>query len=336
MKMQKRIKIGVIGCGKQAQDTHIPNLISIPEAKLVALADVDEHRLRGLGELYNVEKVFPNYSDLLKEDLDAVVICTPTSTHATISEEAAKMGKHIFVEKPMATSSIDAERVLKLTDVNQVKLMVGFQMRFLPNHLKVREMIRQGQIGRLLAVEMHSETLQIKPDDGILLDYGTHFFDLLRWYNDGGSVVSVSATLRETESTQCAMSTITFADGLTAIVDLYWVPAYRSWERVERYSRFIGDRGKIMTDQSSSVVRIYKPGTVFGRLKAYQQIMLPFAIHPSIPISATTYRKEMEEFINAILEGRAPSVSGFDGLMAIRIAEAARESSQKGTTMRLA
>ncbi len=336
MRVSNRIKVGVIGCGKQAEETHIPNLTSIPEAQLVALSDIDEHRLLKLGTLYNINKLYSNYHDLLNEKLDAVLICAPTPLHASMAKEAAKQGKHIFVEKPIATSSTEAEQVLQSADANKVKVMVGFQMRFLPNHMKVKEMIKEGHIGKLLIVEMHSETLQIKPEDGILVDYGTHFFDLLRWYMEGDPIVRVAASVNETEVTQSANLTIEFASRTTGIIGLYWIPAYGSWERVERYSRFIGDRGKILTDQSSPVIRLYKPGTVLGRLRGYQHIMLPFAIHPNLPISATTYRKELEEFVNAIREDRTPHVSAYDGLMALRIAEAAKESSEKGTMVTLA
>ena len=331
----RRITIGVIGCGKQAEDTHLPNLISIPEAKLVALSDINQERLGRLGKEYNINKLYSDYNELLELDLDAVVICTPTPTHATVARTAAMKKKHVFIEKPIAMTVEDAKSVLDAADMNHVKMMVGFQMRFLPNHIKVREMIRSGRIGRILIAEVHSETLQIKPEDGILLDYGIHFFDLLRWYFQGNEVVEVSAVVGKSDRNQFTTVTLKFSNETIGHLSLYWVPSYASWERVERYVRFIGENGKITTDQSSPVIRLYKPGTLLSRTKGYHQIMLPFAIHPSLPISATTYRRELEEFINAVRQDRPASISAYDGLMAIKIAEAARESSQTGNSVRI-
>ncbi len=333
MRISNRIRVGVIGCGRQAQETHIPNLTSIPEAQLVALSDLNQEVLQKIGRQYNVDKLYPNHLDLLNDDVDAVLISTPTSTHATIARQAANARKHFFVEKPIATTVEDGEQVVKAAESNNVKAMVGFQMRFLPNQVKVKEMVRKGNIGNLLSVEMHSETLQIKPDDGILLDYGIHFIDLMRWHFEGKPIEKVTASCKRNKNTQAAVMTMEFQGGAIGTISLFWVPAYESWERVERYSRFIGDRGKIMTDQSSSVIKLYKPGTILSRMRGYQSIMLPFAIHPNLPISATTYRKELEEFVSAIREDRAPSVSATDGLMALKVIEDTRETVRQEVSM---
>jgi predicted dehydrogenase len=204
-----------------------------------------------------------------------------------------------------------------------VNVMVGFQMRFLQNHVDVaRRMIRRGSIGSLLAAEVHSEALRIKPADGILLDYGTHFFDLLRWYLSDQTVTKVGAQVVKSEGNQFALVYLTFASNIVCSLCLYWVPGYTSGKELDRYVRFIGERGKITTDQSSSFLNLYRPRSGI-QVKHYDN-------SKSYP---RRYEGEIKEFVKSIMEGRQSSITAFDGLMAIKIAEAAKESSERGKSV---
>jgi len=330
----KRVNVAIIGCGYIAEMAHIPNILSIPEAKLVALCDINEKSLKALGNKYNIKEFYQDNHKLLeRDDIDAVIICTPTKTHAKISIDALNAGKHVFVEKPMATSLSEAREVFETVKKNNAKLMIGYQMRFLPNHQRAKRMLRKGELGQIIFIEAHSETLIIKPEDGILLDYTCHFIDLLQWYLNEAKITKVSAILHidEKYNTETGASlTLQFENKVIGIINTYWLPRYSTWAAVDRYVRIVGTKGKIITEQSGPTLTIYKEGTLLSRIMGPHKIMPKFTIHPKLPLSQIAYRKELEHFINSILKDRQPKPSAEDGIAVIATIEAAKRSFTEG------
>lgn len=326
----KRVNVAVIGCGFIAETAHVPNLLTIPEAKLTTVCDVDKKKLNAIGAKFNVNDRCEDFREVLKKkDVDAFVVCTPTPTHAEIALASAESGKHVFVEKPMSMSSSDDEMIMKAAEKNGVKLMVGYQMRFLPNHQKVKEMIRRGDIGDVFYVEAHSETLLIKPSEGILIDYSPHFIDLLRWYLDNTRIESVAAMLHSSgdyETETEATLALKFANGVIGRIGVFWLPKYQSWEAVDRYIKILGTKGKIVTEQSGPTITLYKEGSLLSRVKGPHRIMPRFALNPNIPLSEIAYRKELEHFIDCVVKDKEPMVNGLDDKIALRVVEAAKES----------
>lgn len=331
----KRVNVAVIGCGFIGETAHIPNLLTIPEAKLTTLCDIDRKKVNEFGAKFNVSDRCNDFRDIpKKKEIDAVVICTPTPTHAEIALVAAEAGKHVFVEKPMSMSSSEDDIIIKAAEKNGVKLMVGYQMRFLPNHQKAKEIMSKGELGDVLYAEAHSETLTIKPSDGILVDYGIHFIDLLSWYFDNARIASVAALLHssgdcETE-TEAALI-LKFTNGLIGRIGVFWLPKYQSWEAVDRYIKILGTKGKIITEQSGPTITLYKEGSLLSRIKGPHTIMPRFALNPNIPLSEMAYRKELEHFFDCIIKDKEPAVSGYEDRMALKVVEAAKESFRQGT-----
>jgi predicted dehydrogenase len=330
------VNIGIVGCGYIAETAHIPNALSIPRAKLIAVCDSDEEKAARIRERFNVPESYTQVHELLdKSEIDAVLVCTPTSSHASIAIEAANAGKHVFIEKPIALSSPEADRVIKAASRNGVNLMIGYQMRFLPNHLKVKELIKKGKIGITTYIEMHSETLQIKPEDGILIDYGSHFIDLACWYLEPDEVVEVacfthsSPALSYQKETQASMI-MRFRSGIIARVGVFWLPEFRSWEAVSRYVKVIGTQGWLFTEQASPTITLYRARSLLGRVNGPTQLMSPFAVHPKMPVSETTYRKELEEFIDSIQMNREPVVTGLQAKRVLEIIEGGKLSDRQG------
>jgi predicted dehydrogenase len=108
------------------------------------------------------------------------------------------------------------------------------------------------------------------------------------------------------------------------------MPKYQSWEAVDRYIKILGTNGKIVTEQSGPSIMIYKEGSLLSRIKGPHKITPRFAVHPNIPLSEISYRKELEHFFDCIIKDKKPIVSGYDDKMALRIVEAAKESYNKG------
>ena len=139
-----RVNLAVIGCGFIAETAHIPNAIGMPEARLVAVADVNEERLKVVEQKFGIKEYHLDYHEVLfRPDVDAVLVCTPTSTHAQIAVEATGEGKHVFIEKPMTTNSAEAERVVEAVRESGVKFMVGMNYRFIPSHRIAKRFIRE-------------------------------------------------------------------------------------------------------------------------------------------------------------------------------------------------
>lgn len=332
----KRVNVAVVGCGFIAETAHIPNLLMIPKARLVAFCDIDRERLNAIGAKFSIEKLFVDFREVVDNaEVDAVIVCTPTATHAEIAEVAVKAGKHVFVEKPLATSYSQGKAVVEAAEKGGCRLAVGYQMRFLPNHQRVKKMMHRGEIGEPFYAEAHGETLIIKPNDGILLDYGTHLIDVLRWYFDDSPVEKVAALIRAADTkykaeTEAALI-LKFANGVIGRIGAFWLSSYRSWEATERYVKILGTRGKVITDLNGPTITLYKEGSLISRVKGPHKIMPKFAMNPYIPLTEIAYRRELEHFIDGIIGGRSPSVSGREDLVTLRIVEAAKQSSKDGS-----
>lgn len=331
----KRVNVAVIGCGFIAETAHIPNLFTLPKAKLVAICDVNEERLNAMGSKFNVSKLYLDFREVVEgSEIDVVIVCTPTSTHAEIAEAAVKNGKHVFVEKPLCISYTQGKTVVEAAEKNKVKLMVGYQMRFLPNHKKVKEIIRRGEIGETFYAEVHGETLIIKPNVGILLDYGTHLINILQWYFDDTHVEKVAALLHTTGDKHTAETEATlilkFANGIVGRIGAFWLSKYKSWEATDRYFKILGTKGKIVTDLNGPTITLYKEGSLISRIRGPHKIMPKFALNPYVPFTEIAYRRELEYFFDSVIKNEEPSTNGREDLTTLKIVEAAKQSFQQG------
>jgi predicted dehydrogenase len=142
--MQK-INVGLIGCGR-VSEIHMNAYKNIPEAKVIAVSDINLEKARAFAQKYKIEKA---YSDALKlfelKDLDFVDICTPISTHAKLACEAAKYGHNIFLEKPMARSSKECDQIIQEIKKNKVKLCICHNQLFLPPIMQAKALIDSGK-----------------------------------------------------------------------------------------------------------------------------------------------------------------------------------------------
>ena len=341
----RRVGLAVIGCGYIAQTAHIPNVLKIPEARLTAVVDLDQRKLGEIHEKFGVENCYTDYRTALKKsDTDAVIICTPTSTHTQIAIEAAEAGKHVFCEKPMSTTSRGADDVIRTVERNRVKLMVGHYLRFLPNHIKAKEMVRGGKIGEIFYAEAYSEIpgpydlprshffFKKEQGGGVLFDYGTHLIDILCWLFDDSRVDHVAAFthtfMENLEVENAATLILQFTNKVLGRASVFWVP-WKSWEAVERYVKVLGSKGKIVSELTGPSLSLYREGSLISRLKGMQKIISK-PLHPKLPGSDYAYRRELEQFVKCIIEDEEPAVTGYQGKMVIKIIEAALRSHQTG------
>ncbi len=199
----EKIKVGVIGCGHIAQQAHLPSYFENAKCELVAICEADKKVLSRTAEKYAVKHTFEDYHELLKSGLvQAVSVCVPTKLHSQIVVEAAKNGVHVLCEKPLALDLEEADKMLKAASSSGVKLSVGYNLRFLPNHVKVKEYIDNSRIGKpifakaqLIAagpygVPEASIVREAEKRVGCLFDLGAHLADLMIWMFGKPSYVS--------------------------------------------------------------------------------------------------------------------------------------------------
>ncbi|MCT2342973.1 Gfo/Idh/MocA family protein [Bacillales bacterium AN1005] len=202
------LKIGVIGCGSIAQHRHLLEYSWNKAVEIVAVCDINEERALEIGKEYSA-KAYTDYKELLADkDIDAVSVCTPNYLHAPISIDALNAGKHVLCEKPMATSSEEAEQMIEAAEKNGKKLMIGHNQRFVKSHQKARELIQSGEVGKIYSFRSafgHGGPEQWSVDGkeswffqkekafiGAMGDLGVHKTDLLR-YVLGEDFVEVGA-----------------------------------------------------------------------------------------------------------------------------------------------
>ena len=204
----KKLRFGILGSGFMGR-THAEAVRRLPGAELVAVSGGS--RAPGLAERYGMA-CEPDYETLVRRpDIDAIVVTTPHHVHVQETLAALEEGKHVLVEKPMATTVADCDQMIALANVKKLTLAVGYQQRFRVNNVKARALIREGAIGKVLAAQvsmpMFAGTIKAggfggnwawwndAASVGHLINSAPHAIDLLRWFT-GGDVVTVSAFSR--------------------------------------------------------------------------------------------------------------------------------------------
>ena len=193
--MTKTLKVGLIGCGRIGR-VHAAALQNVDTAELVRVCDVYIEAAEAVGNQYRVPYSDNHHDVLMDEEVEAVLICSSTDTHAQFMTEAAEAGKHIFCEKPIHHDIEAIDSALAAVKKAGVKLMIGFNRRFDPNFRAVKQAIDDGKVGELHIVKVTSRDPApppieyIKVSGGIFLDMAIHDFDMVR-YLTGSEVEEV-------------------------------------------------------------------------------------------------------------------------------------------------
>lgn len=192
-----KLRIGIIGCGGIANGKHMPALSKLKDVEMVAFCDIVEERAQKAAKEYGAEgaRVFTDYRELIKMDLDVVHVLTPNKSHSPITVDALEAGKHVMCEKPMAINTEEARKMVEAAKRTGKKLTIGYQNRFRPDSMYLKKCIEAGDLGdiyyaRALAVRRRAvPTWGVFLDaeqqgGGPLIDIGTHALDLTLWEMD--------------------------------------------------------------------------------------------------------------------------------------------------------
>jgi myo-inositol 2-dehydrogenase/D-chiro-inositol 1-dehydrogenase len=332
----KTLKIGLLGAGRigKVHGNHVARFI--PEAELVAVADVDEAAARDLAKKCRVEKVTTDNTQVLRDpEVEAVLICTSTDTHAALIEEAAAAGKHIFCEKPISHDLESIDRALMAVARAGVTLQIGFNRRFDANFRRIRRAVETGEIAepRLLHITSRDPgpppIEYIQRSGGIFLDMTIHDFDMAR-YLMGCEVeevfaygaVKVDPAIGEAGDLDTALIVLKFANGAIGTIDNCRQAVYGYDQRVE----LLGSNGAISAENNYP-----NTATISDGLTVHRDLPLNFFMERY----TESFRVELESFVQAVLHGRAPEVTGLDGRMAVVVGMAARKSVDEGRPVRI-
>ena len=334
--MEKKLKVGIIGAGRigKVHAMSIKNLI--PEVEIKAISDVYIEAAKDVCNRHGIPYAFNDYKDILKDpEIDAVLICSPTDTHAQIAIEAAEAKKHIFCEKPVDLNVERVKEVMEAVERNNVKIQIGFNRRFDHNFAKVKELIDSGQLGEIHVIKITSRDPEppninyVKTSGGLFLDMTIHDFDMAR-YLTGSEVKEVYAiadckidpSIGKEGDVDTAVITLKFENGVIGVIDNSRKAVYGYDQRVEVF----GSKGMARTenDTPSTAVLSIAEGIISEKPKYFflERYMDSFA-------------EEMKAFIHAIINDKKPLVSVMDGLKSLEIGLAAKESHRLGVPVSL-
>ncbi|KRE69413.1 Gfo/Idh/MocA family protein [Paenibacillus sp. Soil750] len=337
-----KIKVAVIGCGSISKHRHIPEYANNSNVELVAFVDPIIERAQHYAELHG-GKAYSNYVDMLKaEKVDAVSVCTPNYLHAEISIAAANAGAHVLVEKPMATTAAESEAMIEAAKKNGVFLMVGHNQRLMPPHVKAKEILESGKLGKVLTFRTSfghpgpegwsidgRESWFFRKEEaimGAMGDLGVHKSDLIRWLLDDevAQVAAFVGTLHKegTDVDDNATCLLRMRSGATGSLVASWT----YYKGQDNSTVLWCENGviKIDTDPNDQVIVELRNGTV-ERYKVGQ-----VATNEKQTSSGV-----ISEFVTSILDNKPPRISGEEGYQALKVILAAFESEATGKIINL-
>lgn len=328
------ISFALLGAGRIGK-VHAQAIASNHDARLAAISDPVAQAASALGERHGapVRAIDEIAAD---KGIDAVVICTPTDTHAELIEVFARAGKAIFCEKPVDLSVARVRACLKTVEDTGARLMVGFNRRFDPHFRAVRQAIDEGRIGKVEMVQIVSRDpgppppAYIASSGGIFRDMTIHDFDMARFLlgEEIETVYAAASVLVDPEigrlgDHDSASVVLTTASGRQCSISNSRRASYGYDQRVEVH----GSLGAVSAQNQ-------RPVSV--ELATADGYRLP-PLHDFFMTRYTqAYAAEISAFITTIRDGKAPSPSGADGLAALLLAEAALKSVQEGRAVRVA
>jgi len=343
---------GIIGCGVIAP-FHAQAIADLPDARLVAVADEQPERARGLASSFDVERVGVD-ALLARPDIDVVCVCVPSGAHAELGARAAAAGKHVVVEKPIEVTLVAADRLIAACEKHEVTLSVISQHRWDQGVKDLKELVDSGRLGRLVlgdAIVKWYRTQQyyesgdwrgtLRLDGGgALMNQGVHYVDLLQWVM--GPVESVFARCRTSahegiEVEDIAVAVLSFASGAVGILESSTAVYPGLSERLE----VTGTGGTVIVESGALKIRELKDER--GETSPYGgKIQAPTdgsahrvaAANPA-DISYLGHREQLRDVLRAIESGGKPAIDGAEARKALEIVLAVYESARSGRDVTL-
>lgn len=313
----KKLGVAVIGTGFWGRN-QARVYKELEETELLAVCDINAERAKAVAKQFGA-KPYTNLGRMLKrKDIRAISICTWSTSLAKEALKALKAGKHVLVEKPMATNVKQAKKLLETAEKQDLHLTVGFLMRFIPGVQHIKKAIKNKKIGDLVCATAKrvSQWPERMGDVGVVKDIAIHDIDITRhlFDEDPLAVYAKIGRMKHRKFEDYAQIMLTFKGGKSAFIESNWLTPYKT-----RILVVTGSQAIMKLDYITQELTIENAKeTVQPRIAWREPLKL-----------------ELQHFANCVLKKEKPLITGMDGLKALRIAEAALKSSETGRVIKL-
>ena len=321
------IRIGILSTAHSHAHSYATCLHTIPDVELVGVADEDYTRGRAFAERFDIRS-FDSAEALLAEGLDGVIVCSANRHHRPLTELAARHTRHILCEKPIATTLGDAEAMIDACARTGAKLQIAFPVRFALPVLRLRALLQSGALGTIYSLKTtnHGQLPggwfvdRELAGGGAVIDHTVHVIDLLRWFfnteiSEVYAEIGVGLLHDGLDIDDAGLLSFTLSNGIYGTLDTSWSrpSAFPTWGDVT--IEVVAERG-------------------WARLDAFKQQLAVYSNRASkaqwVGWGGNMDLGLMRDFVAMIADGRAPSITGQDGLRALQVALAAYQSATAG------
>ena len=330
--MNRRVRIGVVGMGYWGPNL-VRNLHELPEADVAFVCDTRPEALDKITVRYPTVERTLDFNGLLEDrELDAIVLATPVSSHYELAAQALRAGKHVFVEKPLATSAAEAQALSDLADELGLVLMPGHTFLYSPPVNMIRELIQSGDLGEIYSISTSRVNLGLHQSDvSVAWDLGPHDFSILRYWLDEtpAYVTALSRGCIIPNTPDVAFINLEFPSRTIAHVELSWLAPSKL-----RRTTIIGALKMVVYDDASvEPVRIFDSGVLLPDPETFGEYKLTYRtgdiVSPRVEATEPLLL-EMVDFCQCIRTGGAPRSSQEIGTEVVRVIEAVDMSLGRG------
>lgn len=324
------MKTAVIGIGSMGRN-HARVYSELPEADLAAVADADLKLAEAAAKKYNA-RAYADYREMLeKEKPDAVSIAVPTTMHEEVGMATLEAGAHVLMEKPIAATFAEGQRLIEKARAAKRQLMVGHIVRFNPAIQALKQKLASGELGRIYQIFCRRAgpfPARIR-DVGVVIDLAPHDVDIMRFLA-GSDVTRVYAETEQrihTDHEDLLWGTLRFADGLVGALEINWLTPTKIRETL-----VLGERGLFKVDDLTQDLYFFENAqakdlswNALATLKGVSEgSMKRFAIFRYEPLKA-----ELQAFLRAASDGMPVPITGEDGLIALKLSLALVQSARE-------
>jgi predicted dehydrogenase len=326
--MDERVRIAVVGMGYWGPNL-VRNLHELPEADVACICDSRLSAIEKVRRRYPALTSTTRYDDLLEdESIDAVALATPVSTHYEFARRALEAGKHVFVEKPLATSTADAIDLAAVAEHRGLVLMPGHTFLYSPPVNTVRDLIEAGELGDIYSIATSRVNLGLHQSDvSVAWDLGPHDFSILRyWLEETPTfVTALGRGCIMPDTPDVAFVNLEFPSRTIANVELSWLAP----SKLRRTTVIGSSKMVVYDDTSSEPVRVFDSGVMLRDPETFGEYTLTYRtgdiVSPRIEVAEPLYL-EMADFCAAIRTGSRPRSNVEIGIEVVRIVEAVQLS----------
>lgn len=333
------INVGLIGCGKNAREAHLPCYQRLKGVQVVALCDRNRTRAKKLSRRFRVSKIYEDASELFKEErLDLVDICTPGFTHHRLCMEAIQNGVDVLVEKPLALSVAEANDIDKASKIKGVKVCVVQDYRFKEPFARAMNMYKEGKTGQIKEITgvQHGLSIYSSPSwlwneqrsGGILYELGIHIVDLQAWFcGKHEKIIGINTKFDEKLNYHTDLQAIIkYESGAIGILDLVWFSSFPVFHfnvygtATDLYTELFPERFYVASSSSLRPIPDF-----FIEAKRVLKFAKKVVLRQRKKHAVYSFMKLLSEYIVAIEEDKEPPVSVKSVMNTMRLLEDLRK-----------